>query len=182
MVRDPPGAGRDVNFGGTRPLLVTAEIPADIHAWADALRKAHYPPERNRLEAHVTLFHALPPSVETELKDLLGELAASEPPQARIAGLMKLGGGTALAIDSPGMIALHALIRDRMHGLTIPQDSRPLRLHVTIQNKVSGSEAKALQDALGPVLERREFRFRGFGLYRYVDGLWQDKRTFPFRK
>ena len=45
------------------PLLITAELPRDVFAWVDALRRAHYPPERNRLGAHVTLFHALPASV-----------------------------------------------------------------------------------------------------------------------
>ena len=44
------------------PLIVTAELPADVMAWADGLRRAHFPPERNQVRAHVTLFHALPPA------------------------------------------------------------------------------------------------------------------------
>ena len=54
-----------------RPLIVTAELPDDVLAWADGLRRAHFPPERNWLVAHVTLFHALPPSVHDELVRLL---------------------------------------------------------------------------------------------------------------
>mgnify|MGYP004351873915 CR=1 FL=1 len=42
------------------PLILTAQLPADLHRWATALRTEHFPPERNYLEAHVTLFHALP--------------------------------------------------------------------------------------------------------------------------
>ena len=46
------------------PLIVTAELgPADF-AWLDAQRRAHFPPERNQLAAHLTMFHALPPSLE----------------------------------------------------------------------------------------------------------------------
>lgn len=165
------------------PLLVTADLPPDILRWADGMRRAHFPPERNRLVAHVTLFHALPPSVDGELRGLLGELAAgSPPPAARITGLMKLGRGTALAIDSPGMAEHHARIQQRMHGLMTPQDAQPLRLHITIQNKVSPQEAKALQDELGPVLDHRTFRFRGFGLFAYEDGLWRSLGTYPFRR
>lgn len=171
----PPGTSQ-----GT-PLLVTAEMPPDVLAWADALRRAHFPPERNKLRAHVTLFHALPPSVEQELREVLGGLAAASPPEVRVTGLMKLGGGTAIALDSPGMVEIHAAIAERMQGLLTRQDSQALRLHITIQNKVTGEEARALQSALAPVLEHRQFRFRGLGLYAYEDGLWRFIREYPFR-
>lgn len=171
--REPPKA----------PLLVTADLPDDIFAWADGLRCAHFPTERNRLKAHVTLFHALPPSVHEELVRLLADLAgASAPPEARVVGLMKLGGGTALAIDSPGMVALHAIVQDRMQGLTTPQDARPLRLHITIQNKVTPEAARTLQTQLGPVLDHRQFHFRGFELFAYEQGLWRPLRRFAFRR
>jgi len=163
------------------PLLVTAELPSDILVWADAMRQAHFPPERNKLKAHVTLFHALPPSVEDELGTLLAQLAKGEGPKARVTGLMKLEGGTALALESPGMAEVHGVIQDRMHGLMIPQDTHELRLHITIQNKVSANKARALQTDLGPKLERRVFHFIGFGLHAFVDGLWRPIRTFPFR-
>lgn len=163
------------------PLLVTAELPAPVLARADSLRRRHYPPERNRLRAHVTLFHALPPSVEDELLQVLSQLARAEPPAARIERLMKLGGGTALAVDCPAMVELHGQIAARMHGLLTRQDAQPLRLHVTIQNKVTGEAARALQDELAAQLEPVSFRFHGFGLYAWEDGLWRPLRTVPFR-
>lgn len=163
------------------PLLVTAELPSDVLGWADALRRAHYPPERNRLRAHVTLFHALPPSVEEELIDLLSDLARAAPPPARIEGLMKLGTGTALSIESPEMVALHAEIAERMHGLLTQQDAQPLRLHVTIQNKVTAQAARALQAELASQLQALRFRFRGFGLYAWEEGLWRPIRLVSFR-
>lgn len=163
------------------PLLVTAELPSDVLNWTDALRREHYPPERNRLRAHVTLFHALPPSVEGELIEVLGDLARAAPPPARIDGLMKLGTGTALAVESPAMAELHAVIAERMHGLLTQQDAQPLRLHVTIQNKVTAQAARALQSELRPQLQPVSFRFRGFGLYAWEDGLWRPIRLFSFR-
>ncbi len=192
MVRHPPRSRRAVNeqvpdsstLGVRRsgaPLLITAELPADVLAWADALRRAHYPPERNRLRAHVTLFHALPPSVKHELLQVLIELARGPAPEARINGLMKLDRGTALAVESPKMVELHATIAERMHGLLADQDTRPLRLHVTIQNKVPTQTAKALQARLAPQLKPVLFRFHGFGLYAWEEGLWHPIRTIAFR-
>lgn len=88
---------------GGAPLLITAELPPDILAWADALRREHYPPERNRLRAHVTLFHGLPPSAESEVRRLLGELANRSPVDARISGIWNMGKGTAFDVESPDM-------------------------------------------------------------------------------
>ena len=163
------------------PLIVTAQLPPDVFAWADGLRRAHFPPERNRLHAHVTLFHALPPSVEDELVRLLKDLAAAPPPEAVVERLMNLGSGTALAIRSEAMVALHAEIAERMHGLLSSQDAQPLRLHVTIQNKVTASEARALRAELEPQFHPRRFRFAGFALHAYEDGLWRPLREMKFR-
>ncbi|MCT2400550.1 2'-5' RNA ligase family protein [Novosphingobium mangrovi (ex Huang et al. 2023)] len=163
------------------PLLITAELPPDVLGWTDALRREHYPPERNRLRAHVTLFHALPPSVEAELLQVLSDLARCPAPPARITGLMKLDRGTALAVESPEMVMLHHAIAERMHGLLTDQDTRPLRLHVTIQNKVPREAARALQASLAPDLRPVSFRFRGFGLYAWEEGLWRPIRTIAFR-
>lgn len=163
------------------PLLITAELPEDIFAWADTLRRTHYPPERNRLGAHVTLFHALPPSAEPEVRRLLAELSRSPPPEAQVSGLMDLGRGTAFAVESPGMLALHAELAERLHGLLQQKDARPLRLHITVQNKVTRAEARALQAELSRSLLLRDFRFNGFGLYGWTGDLWRLSRIFPFR-
>jgi hypothetical protein len=180
MVRDPAGAGRVVSATGV-PLLIVAELPSDVHAWADALRRAHYPPERNRLGAHVTLFHGLPPSAHEEVVRLLRDLARLSPPSARITGIMDLERGTAFAIESPEMVAIHADMAERLHGLVQQKDTHPLRLHITVQNKVAPAEARALQAALAATMTPRTFRFRGFGLYGWTGDLWRQSRVFAFR-
>ncbi len=163
-------------------MLVTAELPPDVQGWADQLRQQHYPPERNRLRAHVTLFHALPPSVEAEVVQVLAGLAAKPSPHAEICGVMKLENGTAFAVNSPEMVDLHADIAERMHGLLSRQDAQPLRLHITIQNKVETRLARALQGELAANFRPRLFRFQGFGLYAWEEGLWRPLRTIVFRR
>src|SRR5690606_35220849 len=153
------------------------ELPPDVFAWADRLRRRHYPPERNRLGAHVTLFHGLPPSAEPAVSSLLAELSRRPPPEAAIAALIDLGRGTAFAVESPAMSAIHAEMAERLHGLVQQKDARPIRLHITIQNKVPRSQARALQDELSHVQERRSFRFRGFGLYGWTGESWRQTRV-----
>jgi hypothetical protein len=166
----------------SQPFIVTAELPADVFAWANALRTRHFPPERNWLAAHVTLFHAFAPSLREELLGMLGEIAAAHaPPPARLDGLMNLGKGTALAIRSPAMLAMRAAISDRFHGALTAQDAHPPRLHITIQNKVTPEVAKALQAELADSLQTRDFAFTGLGLHRYMNPHWEAVRTWKFR-
>lgn len=164
------------------PFIVTAEMPPDVLGWADGLRRAHFPPERNHLAAHVTLFHALAPSLRDELKPLLVEIAAgTAPPLARITGVMNLGRGTALAIECPAMLALRQSLADRFHGTLTAQDQHVPRLHITIQNKVAPEVARALQSELAATAIAREFRFAGLGLHLYRGPDWEAAGRWSFR-
>lgn len=165
-----------------RPLIVTAALPPDLQALAEGLRRAHFPPERNHLSAHLTLFHALPPSCEGELRRCLADLAASHrAPQARLTGVMSLGRGTALAIDSRALLSVRCAIADRFTGMLTAQDSHRPRLHVTIQNKVEPPLAKALQTKLGGTIASREFAFPALELHFYDGGPWEFAARYAFR-
>ena len=163
------------------PLIVTAELPEALQSRADQLRRLHYPPERNVLAAHLTLFHALPPSVEDELRDALAAEARAKPIPARLEGVMSLGRGTALRTTSPAMIDLRERLARRFHGLLGLQDEQVPRLHVTIQNKVSPHEAKVLMKRLIPEIEALDFAFTGLALHRYVGGPWETLKRWSFR-
>jgi 2'-5' RNA ligase len=164
------------------PLIVTAELPGDLTAWAERLRREHYPAGRNRVEAHVTLFHALPPSCEDELHEALANLARSHPPiPARLDGVMSLGRGTAIRIASPAMLALRGELARRFERLLTPQDAHSPRLHVTVQNKVPADEARRLQAELTRTAKPRDFNFTGLALHRYLQGPWEPVKRWSFR-
>lgn len=166
----------------TGTLVVTAVLPGDLQAWAERLRQAHYPSEKNRVAAHVTLFRALPPSCESELRDALAEAArAHAPPPARLGEVMPLGGGTAIGVVSPALLKLRAGLAEHFHRLLTPQDLPEPRLHVTVQNKVSAAEARALQRDLAQTIRPRDFRFAGLALHRYRDGPWEFVKRWSFR-
>lgn len=157
-------------------------MPQAFHRWADGLRRAHFPVERNFLSAHVTLFHALPPSSEAELRTCLAAIAGDWPPvPATLSAIMSLGGGTALRIDSAGMMELRQELADRFHGLLTAQDAGKPRLHVTVQNKVSASEARALQESLSATFRPQPFCFAGLELHAYLGGPWERLGRWAFR-
>lgn len=182
MVRDPAGEGRALTaVAHGQPLLIVAELPAEIFAWADGLRREHYPPTRNRLGAHVTLFHGLPPSAGPAVAALMADLARQAPPEAEVSGIMDLGGGTAFAVESPELVEMHAEMAERLHGLTQQKDARSFRPHITVQNKVPRADARALQARLRPLPLRCAFRFRGLGLYAWTGEIWRQTRVVSFR-
>ncbi len=164
------------------PLIVTAEMGAQDFAWLDALRRRHFPPERNQVPAHLTLFHALPPSAEQEVKARLAELCAGPPPSASIAGLMNLGGGVAYRIVSDRLDAIRGELADDLHGLLTAQDGAGWRPHVTIQNKVEPDVARQLRQSLEREFTERPLRIAGLGLHRYLGGPWETLRVYPFRR
>jgi hypothetical protein len=163
-----------------KPLIVTAEIGKDF-GWLDDLRQRNFPPERNQLRAHLTMFHAVPPSAEQELRHILASFAGQPPPRAWIAGLMNLGGGVAFRIASDDLDSIRAEIAERLHGLLTAQDAAGWSAHITIQNKVLPRDAKALMLALGDRYDRRPVHLPALGLHRYLGGPWETLRTFAFR-
>ena len=162
-------------------LIVTAEIaPRDL-AWLDQLRRAHYPAERNRLPAHLTIFHALPPSSEAEVRSTLSHIASEPPPKATIDGLMNLGSGVAFRVVSVGLDRIRSELAESFHGLLSAQDAGGWRPHVTVQNKVLAREARALFEQLQRTFHPRPLAISGLGLHRYLDGPWEELAVYSFR-
>jgi hypothetical protein len=156
------------------PIIVTALFGRRDQGWFDAMRSEHFPPERNQLDAHLTLFHHLPPSSAAELKQRLNEETRLVPaPTARIAGLMSLGRGVAYRIDAPALVAVRARLADAFAGLLTPQDAGGWRAHVTIQNKVAPNTAKLLLAALSRDFAPREVEIAGLATWWYRGGPWE---------
>ncbi|MBV9841157.1 MAG: 2'-5' RNA ligase family protein [Sphingomonadaceae bacterium] len=163
------------------PIIVAATFGAEDFAMLDALRRAHFPPERNRLPAHLTLFHHLPPSVAPELDRRLAQLATEPPPPARLERVMLLGGGVALAIGSPALEAMRAELAEAFKGLLVPQDAARWRPHVTVQNKVGLKAAEALHDELVATFAPRPVAIAGLASHLYRGGDWEPIAAHAFR-
>ena len=163
------------------PLIVTATFGDGDNGWLQDLRRSHYPAERNQVPAHLTLFRHLPPSVAPELDRRLAAYAATPPPRALVAGVIDLGGGTALRVESEELEDIRYDLAEALRGLLTPQDMAPWRPHVTIQNKVEPREARRLQAQLRAVFTPRPLAIRGLASWRYLDGPWALAKAHVFR-
>jgi hypothetical protein len=165
----------------TGPIIVTALFGDGDNGWLQQLRRSHYPPGHNRVPAHLTLFRQLPPSLEAELARRLTAATAARQPRATVAGIIDLGEGTALRVESEQLEAIREDLADAFQGLLTPQDLARFRPHVTIQNKVGPRAARALQMQLSATFEPRPLAIRALASWRYLDGPWQPLKVHSFR-
>ncbi|WP_294094875.1 2'-5' RNA ligase family protein [Sphingomonas sp.] len=156
------------------PIIVTALFGRQDQAWFNALRRAHYPPERNVIDAHLTLFHHLPPSATDELKHrLTRETRGVRAPKAKVTGLMHLGRGVAYRIEAPELEAIRGGLCAAFSTLLTPQDATRWRPHVTIQNKVTPVPAKFVLTQLSKDFVPRETEIAGLATWLYRGGPWE---------
>lgn len=159
---------------GAAPIIVTALLGRRDQGWFDAQRAEFFPPERNQLAAHLTMFHHLPPSSEAELKHrLVEETRGVRAPPARVGGLMSLGRGVAYRIEAPGLIAIRHTLAEAFAGLLTPQDAAGWRPHITIQNKVQPAIAKVLMATLSRDFAPRDVEIAGLATWWYRGGPWE---------
>jgi len=176
-----PDDGAQAVSAESAPLVVSALLGPEDFAWLDGLRRAHFPPGRNRLPAHLTLFGHLPPSLGSELRRRLSEAARARRPSADAAGLIDLDGGVAIRVASPALEAIRTELAEAFAGLLMPQDIAGWRPHITIQNKVPAAQARALHARLAADFQPRPIRIDGLAVWFYRDGLWEPVSRHMFR-
>lgn len=164
------------------PIIVTALFGGEDHRYLDGLRREHFPPERNQLSAHLTMFHHLPPSVEEELRARLAQAVRQPAPPATLAGVLNLGRGVAFRVHAPALDAMRADLALAFHGMLTPQDTAGWRAHVTIQNKAEPPAAKLLFQQLSASFVPRPVKLAGLAAWYYRGGPWEQIARYPFRR
>ncbi len=164
------------------PLILTATLNKPAFAFFDTMRRRHFPPERNQLSAHLTLFHALPPSQYEDIVSRCRMVTRGERAiEAEATGLFNLGKGVAYRVHAPALERLRAGLAEAWLPLLSAQDRGGFAAHVTIQNKVEPEAAKALLADLRATFAPVRFTIPGLALWRYIGGPWEAAASFAFR-
>jgi hypothetical protein len=141
-----------------------------------------FPPERNHLAAHITLFHQLPPSCDRRTRPADPPYRRRHaPPTASLREIYSLGGGVAYRIDSPDLLEIRDRIADHFTGMLTMQDQGTPRLHITVQNKVAPAEARALLADLAADFRPRPLTIAGLAAHHYLGGPWEQAFARNFR-
>lgn len=167
----------------TAPLILTLALDGGAQERFDRLRRAHFPPARNLVPAHLTLFHHLPAERERAIVADIEETCGLRGPLTLTAtGPVLLGRGVAYALDAPELVALRGRLAEGWWPWLGAQDRGRFRPHVTVQNKVPGERARALHARLRETFSPFEVAGEGLLLWRYLGGPWRLVGAYPFRQ
>lgn len=154
------------------------------HQAVTALRNQHFPPNINKLSAHVALFRALPGSQLPVIQSAIQHLVHHHDPFPISTGepfLMAHGVGLHVHVEPAPHI--FRTLKEQWNGFLSKQD-QSFRAHYTIQNKVQSSVAQESLVAIRSGPDRFEGStgiVTGLSLYLYDRGYWTLKHTYPFR-
>ncbi len=163
-----------------RPLILTLGLEESAFAWFDALRRAHFPPERNVLSAHLTLFHALPGGEREAVLSAIQDAAIKTPRLAlEVTGPWSLGRGVAYRVRSAELDRLRSRLAVAFAPWLTPQDRAGFRAHVTVQNKADPAAARALLERLQAEFEPFQMQGESLLLWRYLGGPWEPLARAP---
>ncbi|MBB3017016.1 2'-5' RNA ligase [Microvirga lupini] len=165
----------------TAPLILTLQLDERSFAFFDTLRRRYFPPERNFIPAHLTLFHALPGEhIATLEQDIEVSTSDLKPFKLDVTGVRSLGRGVAYALASPELAAMRRHLALIWNDWLKPQDRQNHNPHVTVQNKVDPTQARALLEDLREGFQPFEVTGMGLDLWWYRGGPWEQVRSFRF--
>jgi len=159
--------------------VLTLSVDAESQAYFEVLRRLHFPPERNQIPAHLTLFHTLP-NDSNIVRVLEFEAERQETFALAVTGVRSLGRGVAYKLESATLSALHARLSQAFAEHLTAQDKQRLQPHIVVQNKVTAATAYELLLDLQQTLAPMQVQALGMDLWRYMGGPWELARTFPF--
>jgi len=164
-----------------QPLILTARIAEGDRASFDLLRKTHFPPDRNFLGAHLTMFHRLPGEYTERIVEHLKRVAeAGSSIKAEVSAVRHLGAGVAFTIDSAALQDVRARLKEVFLPWLGPQDMQKWQPHITIQNKVSKDRADRLYQELRATFQPHTIEITGVDLWKYLNGPWQHESSAIF--
>ncbi len=164
-----------------QPFILTLQLDAESFDYLSELRRQHFPRERNYLDAHLTLFHALPAQSEAQIRaDLQDVAGVTAPLKLRFPNTRFLGKGVAIEVEAPALVRLRRELSDKWRPLLGAQDARVIKPHITIQNKVTPAKARALFDELAASWSSFDGRGVGLQLWRYKGGPWEAAGNWEF--
>ncbi|NJB85625.1 hypothetical protein GGR26_001370 [Lewinella marina] len=167
-----------------RPMVVTAWFAEEDLAPFNALRRRFFPPERNYLDAHLTLFHHIPPGIRGAFLHAAADACAGLPPvPVEIRPPFLLGRGVAYAVASDGLRHLRSRLVEQFSPSLTAQDLNSWgRPHLTVQNKVAPEDAHRLLRRLQPRFTPCHIALKGLSCHTYDGGPWSLITHLPFGK
>lgn len=170
------------------PLIVSLCLSNEAAEALTSIRKANFPASQNNLDAHLTLLHALPASVQSEMQAHLSEVSTTQ-------AIFNLSLGKLQV--RPRIIMLPARSRfldnlvfdmqDKFWSMLSDQDRQTFRGgHITLCNKQTEDEISKRRGAIDEAVQSRaNWHCQAIGLDLWIyrgNRPWEHVRHYSFHK
>ncbi|AKD04734.1 2'-5' RNA ligase family protein [Pontibacter korlensis] len=156
------------------PIILTLKLDEESARFFDEQRSLYFPKERNYLQAHLTLFHHLPPQHFEQIHEEISlQSQQQETMLLEVSEVKMIGRGVAYKLHSEKLLQLHRHLQHTWQDWLIPQDKQKLWPHITVQNKVPPDLAKELHKALSAAFVPFNASGVGLQLWAYKGGPWE---------
>lgn len=163
-------------------LIVTLQLDPESHDYFTALRTRYFPPERNYLSAHITLFHALPRAELAAVSHALAKVAGDTAPfPIGFSTLQRWNRGFSVKVDCPELLSVRGKLAGGFAPLLSAQDRQKYQPHLTLMNKAEEAQARLAYETFSAAWVPRQARALGLELHTYANGPWIQENGYPFR-
>ena len=162
--------------------VLTLRTDKEHHERMTKLRRSYFPSSLLKVNAHITLFHALPRSHLAAITAHIDTIARYSIPFSIHAIDPYLLGtqGVAVRVRSKRATSIYQHLRDQWHGFLSGQD-KTFTPHYTIQNKVDKNTAEATLQELRHKFPGSSGIVEGLTLHTYDKGYWSHYRSWSFK-
>lgn len=161
------------------PYILTLSV-GETAAFFNRQRQLYFPATMNFLQAHLTLFHYLPLSTHEIIASLQSVITEIHSFTVHVVNVVSIGKGVAYKMESKELQLLHSRLQQLWKPVLKPQDQQKLWPHITIQNKVTPTQAKELLAKLKIEFQPFSFIAEGLSLWEYLGGPWRFVETIGF--
>jgi len=163
-------------------LILTLKLDQTTFEQVNTLRQQYFPPARNIVPAHITLFHALPGDHKGTIAQHLQTQCAQIPAiDLHLPTLRFLGNGVAIEVEAPALVELRQSFAQTWSDWLTAQDQQKYRPHITLQNKVAAATARQTYEELTQQWQPTRGNAEGVLLWYYRNGPWELAHEFSFR-
>jgi 2'-5' RNA ligase superfamily len=162
-----------------KTLIITLLLEEEAQLFFEEKRKQYFPAYANFTTAHLTLFHCLPnkPIVLQKIKNL-AERTNIFP--LEVNGIVHQNSFNGYSIKSDTLVELHKTLQQEFISMLSLKDIKPIKPHVTIQNKTTAYKAEKTFTILNENFQPFNTKALGISCWYYTKNKWEKQGDYLF--
>ena len=162
-----------------KTIILTLLMDENSQSFFDAQRKLYFPAYANFTNAHITLVHCLP-NIEIVFKTLFETCKKTKSFSVEVNDIFNINNFNAYKIISKDILDLHKNLQTTFKHFLSQKDLKPIKPHITIQNKVTAYKAKKTYEIIKADFKPFEATILGISCWYFTKNNWEKKEDYLF--